>query len=111
MECEVDVDGDRHYLDFKRGGKIDTKLKPIGKAPRGRTGTTIRFWPDPAIFTEATEFRSQALLERFQMMAFLNKGLEIRFRDLREGADTEPTVYKYAGGIKDFVRHVNQTKE
>jgi len=112
MECEVDVGGDRYYLDFKRGGKIDTKLKVIGKAPRGRTGTTIRFWPDPEVFTETTEFRAQALLERFQMMAFLNKGLEIRFKDLREGAElTEPVVYRYAGGIKDFVKHVNQTKE
>src|SRR4051794_10610318 len=100
LECEVDLHGQRHYIEFERGGKVKTKLKVTGKAPRGRTGTTIRFWPDPAVFTETTEFRSQALLERFQMMAFLNKGLEIRFRDKREGADPEPVVYRYAGGIK-----------
>ena len=67
--------------------------------------------PDEAIFTETTEFRSQTLLERLQMMAFLNKGLEIRFQDKRPGAEVEPTVFKYAGGIKDFVKHINQTKE
>ena len=50
--------------------------------PRGRTGTTVTFWPDPTVF-ETTEFRAQALLERLQMMAFLNKGLEIRFNDQR----------------------------
>jgi DNA gyrase subunit B len=112
MECEVDREGQRHYLDFEKGGKLATKLKVIGKAPRDRTGTTIRFWPDPAIFTETTEFRAQTLLERFQMMAFLNKGLEIRFQDKRESAEiTEPTVFRYAGGIKDFVKHINQTKE
>jgi DNA gyrase subunit B len=111
LECEVDLHGERHYLDFEKGGKLKTKLKVTGKAPRGRRGTTIRFWPDPDIF-ETTEFRSQALLERLQMMAFLNKGLEIRFRDLRPTADTaEPTIYRYAGGIVDYVRHLNDSKD
>ena len=45
------------------------------------------------------------------MMAFLNKGLEIRFQDERPGHEAEPIVYKYAGGIDDFVKHVNATKE
>src|SRR3546814_8014523 len=45
------------------------------------------------------------------MMAFLNKGLEIRFQDQREGADNERVTFKYAGGIQDFVRHINKTKE
>ena len=111
MECEVDRDGTRYFLDFEKGGRLKTKLSEIGRAPRDRTGTTIRFWPDEAIFTETTEFRSQTLLERLQMMAFLNKGLEIRFQDKRPGAEVEPTVFKYAGGIKDFVKHINQTKE
>jgi DNA gyrase subunit B len=111
MECEVDLGGQRHYLDFEKGGRIKTKLKVIGKAPRDRTGTTIRFWPDPTVFTETTEFRAQTLLERLQMMAFLNRGLEIRFQDKRPGAEVEPTVFKFAGGIKDFVKHINQTKE
>jgi DNA gyrase subunit B len=111
LECEVDLRGERHFIDFQQGGKLKTKLKVTGKAPRGRTGTTIRFWPDPAVFTETTEFRSQALLERFQMMAFLNRGLEIRFTDQRPGNDPTPTIFKYDGGIIDFVRHVNQTKE
>ena len=111
MECEVDRDGTRYFLDFEKGGRLKTKLQEIGRAPRDRTGTTIRFWPDEAIFTETTEFRSQTLLERLQMMAFLNKGLEIRFQDKRPGAEVEPTVFKYAGGIKDFVKHINQTKE
>jgi DNA gyrase subunit B len=111
FECEVDRNGDRYYIDFENGGRLKTKLKVIGKAPRGRTGTTIRFWADPAVFTETTEIVARVVLERFQMMAFLNRGLEIRFRDQRPGAEPEPTIYKYDGGIIDFVRHVNQTKE
>ena len=82
-----------------------------GKAPRGRTGTTVTFWPDPTIFaSEGTEFRAQTLLERLQIMAFLNKGLEIRFRDERPGHEAEQ-IYRYSGGIVDFVRHLNDAKE
>jgi DNA gyrase subunit B len=110
VEVEIDRDGDRHYIDFTNGGKTRTKLEVRGKAPRGRTGTTVRFWPDPTIFDETT-FRAQTLLERFQMMAFLNKGLEIRFTDERPGGHAEPITYRYAGGIVDFVRHLNDSKE
>jgi DNA gyrase subunit B len=109
---EVDRDGNRHRMEFAKGGVKQGKLEITGKAPRGRTGTTVTFWPDTEIFkSEGTEFRAQTILERLQMMAFLNKGLEIRFVDERPGHDNEPKVYKYAGGIEDFVRHVNASKE
>ncbi|MEZ5177399.1 MAG: hypothetical protein R2746_03715 [Acidimicrobiales bacterium] len=106
---EVDRDGKRHQIEFADGGSKRTKLEVVGDAPRGRTGTTVSFWPDPVIF-ESTEFVARTMLERFQMMAFLNKALEIRFVDQREGHDNEPVVYKYANGIVDFVKHVNATK-
>ncbi len=111
LECEVDRDGKRHYIEFEKGGKLKTKLKLLKDAPRGRTGTTIRFWPDPVVFTESTEFRAQTLLERFQMMAFLNKGVEIRFKDLRPGHEGEATSFRYTHGLVDFVKHINATKE
>ena len=76
---------------------------------RRRTGTIITFWPDATIFEE-TEFRAQTLLERLREMAFLNKGLEIRFRDERVDPVLEQT-FKFAGGIIDFVKHLNATKE
>jgi DNA gyrase subunit B len=111
VEVEVDRNGERHTMDFENGGKLKTKLHVSGKAPGGRTGTTVRFWPDPTIF-EDTSFRAQTLLERFQMMAFLNKGLEIRFVDKRPDASShEPVSFKYAGGIRDFVKHLNGSKE
>ena len=108
-EVEIDREGKRHFMDFAKGGKVQTKLAVIGKAPRDRTGTTVRFWPDPTIFDEV-EFRAQTLVERLQMMAFLNKGLEIRLKDERD-PEAEPTVFRYAGGIVDFVKHVNASKE
>src|SRR5207302_9239915 len=93
------------------GGRRFGKLEVTGKAPRGRTGTTVTFWPDPTVFaSEGTEFRAQTLLERLQIMAFLNKGLEIRFEDKRPGHEQQ-TAFKYSGGIIDFVRHLNHAKE
>ena len=55
-------------------------------------------------------FRSATLTERFQMMAFLNAGLQISFVD-RRGDAVDETVFRYEGGIRDFVRHVNSSKE
>jgi DNA gyrase subunit B len=106
---EVDRNGDRYRMEFAKGGKPQGKLEVQGPAPGGRTGTTVSFWPDPIVFEE-TEFRAQTVLEHLQMYAFLNAGLEIRFRDERPGHEQEMT-YKYPGGIIDFVRHLNQSKE
>jgi DNA gyrase subunit B len=109
LVLEVDRDGNHHVMEFAKGGKAQGKLQITGKAPRGRHGTTVTFWPDASVFEE-TVFRAQTVLERLQMMAFLNKGLEIRFVD--ERPDHEQSVtYRYAGGIVDFVRHLNESKE
>ena len=107
---EVDRDGKRHEMRFADGGVPQTKLTVTGDSPRGRTGTTVTFWPDPTVF-ETVEFSARTILERLQMMAFLNKGLEIRFKDERPEHKAEPVTYKYAGGIVDFVKHLNASKE
>ena len=106
---EVDRNGKHYELLFKDGGKPQGKLKETGPAPRGRTGTTITFTPDPSIFEEV-EFRAQTVIERLQIKAFLNRGLEIRFVDERPGHQAKET-FKYNGGIADYVRHLNNTKE
>jgi DNA gyrase subunit B len=115
VEVEIDRDGERHRMSFANGGELVEKLHVIGESALGadgtpRTGTTVRFWPDAGVFDEVT-FRAATLTERFQMMAFLTAGLRITFRDLRHGEEHEPVVYCYEGGIRDFVRHVNATKE
>jgi DNA gyrase subunit B len=106
---EIDRDGDHHVIEFVDGGKPTGKLEVTGKAPRGRTGSTVTFWPDPSIF-EDIEFRSQTILERLQVMAFLNKGLEIRFIDERPDGKAAQT-FRYKDGIVDYVRHLNASKE
>ena len=115
LVVEVDRNGERHRMEFADGGKPQTKLEVVGDAPRGRTGTTVTFWPDPEIF-ETTDFTLRTILERVQMMAFLNKGLEIRVRDERPSTpeharDNELHTFKYSGGIVDFVKHINKTKD
>ncbi len=111
VEVEIDRDGKRHFMSFADGGEPKEPLSVIGDAPDGRSGTTVRFWPDPTIFKEGIEFRAQTVTERFQMMAFLNRGLAIHFTDQRPGHDPTPQVFHYEGGIIDFVRHLNAAKE
>ncbi len=106
---EIDREGKHHELVFADGGRPQGKLKVTGDAPKNRTGTTVTFTPDPKIFDE-TEFRAQTVLERLQIMAFLNKGLEIVFTDERSGREMKET-FKYNGGVADYVRHLNASKE
>ncbi|HJP16907.1 MAG TPA: DNA topoisomerase (ATP-hydrolyzing) subunit B [Acidimicrobiales bacterium] len=109
VEVEIDREGRRHAMSFIDGGQSDSKLIDISEAPNNRTGTTVRFWPDPIIFDEV-KFRFQTLLERLQMMAFLNKNLTIEILDEREEKVKEK-VFCYEGGIRDFVSHINSSKE
>jgi DNA gyrase subunit B len=113
LVIEVDRNGKHHRQEYAKGGKPQGKMAIVGDTPkRGRaTGTTITFWPDPTIFAaEGTEFVARTVLERLQTMAFLNKGLEIVFTDQRESRE-QTVTYLYKGGILDFVKHLNATKE
>jgi DNA gyrase subunit B len=107
LDLEVHRDGAKWQMSFAKGGRPQGKLE--NKGPSKKTGTIVSFWPDPTVFEE-TEFRAQTLLERLREMAFLNKGLEIRFRDERGDEPMEQT-FRFAGGITDFVKHLNASKE
>ncbi|HVX20810.1 MAG TPA: DNA topoisomerase (ATP-hydrolyzing) subunit B [Acidimicrobiales bacterium] len=109
LVLEIDRAGKHHTMEFIDGGNPKGKLKVAGDAPRGRTGTTVTFWPDPTIFEEV-DFRAQTVTERLQVMAFLNRGLEIRFADERPDNQKKET-FKYNGGIVDYVKHLNASKE
>ncbi|MEM9513591.1 MAG: DNA topoisomerase (ATP-hydrolyzing) subunit B [Actinomycetota bacterium] len=113
LEVEIDRGGSRYRQEYAKGGLPQGKMKKIGDTPsRGRTtGTSISFWPDPTIFTvEGVEFVARTVTERLQTMAFLNKGLEIIFDDQRPEREQKVT-FQYKGGIVDFVKHLNATKE
>ncbi len=106
---EVDRDGKHHVMEFVNGGDIKIPLEVTGESPKGRTGTTVTFLPDPSVFEEV-DFRAQTVAERLQVMAFLNRGLEIRFLDQRPDSEKKE-VFKYNGGITDYVKHLNASKE
>ncbi len=103
--AEVQRDGKTYRQEFARG-EATTKMKAIG--PTKDTGTTISFKPDAEVFEE-TEWDSEWLVTRLRETAFLTKGLRIVLVDEREGETREE--FHYAGGIRDFVAHINKTKE
>ena len=107
MTADVQRDGFAWHQEYARG-RATTKLTK-GKAST-RTGTTIRFWPDPEIFTETVEFKRTELTERLRELAFLNAGLEIQLIDERE-EPVHKDVFRYAGGLVDFVKYLNTGKE
>jgi len=107
LDLSIRRNGGCYEMAFKDGGQAQGPLTRIGSCEG--TGTTVTFWPDGTIFDE-TEFRAQTLLERLREMAFLNRGLEIAFRDERVDPRLDQ-IFKYDGGITDFVRHLNASKE
>src|SRR5699024_666784 len=64
--------------------------------------------PDPDIFTEERTFNFEMLEQRIRELAFLNKGLTMTIEDKRD--DSEPISYYYEGGIRSYVKYINQTK-
>lgn len=112
----VERDGKKYEINFAltkvngklKGGHTVKPLTEIGKSTV--TGTTVTFLPDDSIF-ETVEFSADTVSKRLKELAFLNKGLEIVFVDAREG-EKQAVVksYKYDGGLKDFVKYINEGK-
>ena len=94
---------------FANGGKTIQKLTEIGTCEENRTGTTVTFKPDPEIFdTEIYDY--DTLRVRIRELAFLNKGLRLTLRDDRDEEDTTGETFLYEGGIKEYVKYLNQNK-
>ena len=106
MIAQVRRDGNVYEMQFSRG-KTTQKMQVVGKSKV--TGTTIRFWPDDKIF-ETVVMDYDTLRNRFQEMAFLTKNLKIVFTDER-GAEPKTEEFCYSGGVSDFVKYLNETKE
>ncbi len=107
LDLRIQRDGANWEMHFAKGGRPQGKIKK-GK-PSKKTGTTITFWPDAQVFDDV-DFRAQTLVERLREMAFLNKGLEIRFTDKRSDPEIKHE-FCYSGGIVDFVKHLNASKD
>jgi DNA gyrase subunit B len=107
LDVEIRRDGFVWTQTYVNGGKPEGPL--VKGKPVKTTGTTITFWADDAIF-ESVHYSFETLSRRLQEMAFLNAGLSITLRDERDEVPHE-VVYHYKGGIEDFVKHLNATKD
>ena len=111
LHVEIERDGSKYFQSYKLGVP-DAPLKSIGASDNN--GTKVSFWPSTEIF-DTTIFSFEILSTRFREMAFLNRGLTITLTDERAGhvddkGEPVKVIYKYDGGISDFVRHLNSTK-
>ena len=93
---------------FENGGKIVQKLTEIGTCEENRTGTTVWFKPDPEIF-DTDIYNYETLKIRTRELAFLNKGLKLTLRDDRNDEDTTGEHFLYEGGIKEYVKFIQDT--
>jgi DNA gyrase subunit B len=109
---QVEIRRDGHF--WRQSYDTGVPVAPLAQGePTDETGTQVSFWPDAAIF-ESLEWSFETLSRRMQEMAFLNRGLAITLTDERpEHINGEPRTvrYQYAGGISDFVKHINASKE
>ncbi len=111
FEVEIWRDGHTFEQDYAKGIPT-TKLRQSGNSKR--LGTKIHFLPDKSIFT-VTEYNYDTLAQRLRELAFLNKGLAISLTDERttdsKTGEAKRTEFKYAGGISEFIKHLNKGKQ
>ncbi len=90
-------------------GKILYDLRVIGDTDK--TGTIIEFKADDAIFKEGTVYEFERLNTRLQQLAFLNSSLKLSISDVRKEDETRANIYKYDGGIREYVKFLNKGKQ
>ncbi len=123
LDVEVDRDGKTWAMSFHRGEPgvftdadpanptpdapfapfvSGSELRIVGKVAKSATGTRIRYWADPQVFTKGATFQGDELLERARQTAFLVPGLGIRVDDERDVVPVSET-FRFAGGLTEFV--------
>lgn len=107
MEVEISRDGHIYRQKFSRGD-ILTDLEIVGDTDD--SGTFIKFKADPEIFKETTVYEFEILERRLREQAFLNAGLSITLKDLRDKDNIISKEYCYEGGISSFVEYINTSR-
>jgi len=103
VEAEVRRNGRVYQQEYERGVP-KAPVQVLGKSKE--RGVTIRFWPDPEVFS-VTSFDRETIMQRMREMAFLNKRLTLVVDDEKAGYSY---TYYFEGGILSFVRHLNHGK-
>lgn len=114
LDVEVDRGGKTHAISFRRGvpGIFDGEgpdapfqrksgLRVVGTVPRTRTGTRVRWWADPQVFTKDAAYDIGLIRERLVQTSFLVPGLAVTLDDERDGGGSE--TFQHKGGIGEFV--------
>jgi DNA gyrase subunit B len=113
MEVEVKRDGKCHRQRYERGVPV-TPVEVVGKVKDRETGTTTTFLADSEIL-KTLDYKFEALMQRFREMAFLNRGLTIKFCDERdsklENLPAREMTFYFEGGITSFVRYLNKNRK
>jgi DNA gyrase subunit B len=110
FDVEIWRDGFAWEMDYSKGDPI-SELRKMG--PTKRRGTKIHFLPDKSIFT-VHEYNFDTLANRLRQLAFLNKGIEISLTDERQTdgkGEVKTQLYKYSGGIAEFIKLLNKGKQ
>ncbi|MHB1234497.1 MAG: DNA gyrase/topoisomerase IV subunit B [Microbacteriaceae bacterium] len=124
LDVEVDRDGKTWAMSFHRGEpgtfadvgaprpdavftpfENTSELKVVGKTAKAATGTRVRYWADPQIFSKGAAFQTEELIERARQTAFLVKGLGLHILDAR-GEHPVTEDFKFDGGISEYVEHL-----
>jgi len=121
LDVQVDRSGKTHGMSFRRGvpGVFDGNgpdaefqrakgLNVVGKAPRTRTGTRVRWWVDPQVFTKDADYDRITLRERAVQSSFLVPGLSITLRDERDAGDIWEETLQHKGGITEYVEYLSE---
>ena len=106
MEVEVRREGQIHRMRFERGVTV-SPLAVIGSCTD--RGTRVTWYPDDQIFS-VMEYSWDILAARLRELAFLNRGIEIAFSQEQQDGSLREELFRYDGGIKEFVQHLNTNK-
>jgi len=105
LEAEIKRDGKKYHQRYEKGDTV-SKLKTIGESKS--TGSRVTFLPDPEIFN-TVEWDYEIIAERLRELAYLNKKLKIAFLDNREGKNGEEKIFRYKGGLSDYVKFLDSS--
>jgi len=108
LEVKVYKNGNVYFQRYVDGGKPEEDLKIVDSCSDERSGSTIKFLPDPEIFTETVEFDYDLIKVRARELALLNKGVRIILKDDRADKKDE---FLFQGGISEYVALLNKNKE
>jgi len=122
LDVEVDRDGSTWVMSFHRGEpgvfagpgpeapftpfEAASELRVVGKVAKGVTGTRVRYWADPQIFTKGAAFQPEELTDRLRQTAFLVPDLRLDLVAPGPEGGTTSEAFHFAGGIGEFVEHL-----